>query len=144
MEERASLKQYLIVDAEGKGHMPVRDAPEGPLNLDLMDVAWAVLHGGYRGVRYEGPGKLAAVKKLKALYRAAGMDEPTAPGAEGQTVTLADGQMGSPISGPGWGPSDPGNRGWAGSGDSRFQNGSRPSTIDHRQSRGAAIRNDAC
>jgi len=95
MAERASLKQYLIVDENGRGHMPVRETSDGPLNPDLMGVAWAVLHGGYRGIRYEGPGKPGAVKKLRALYRAEGMDEPNAQGPDGQMVTMAEGQMGT-------------------------------------------------
>ena len=95
MAERATLKQYLIVDADGRGHMPVRDTADGPLNHDLMSVAWAVLHGGYRGIRYEGLGKIAAVKKLRTLYRVEGMDEPNAQGADGEMVRLADGQMGT-------------------------------------------------
>jgi len=57
MAERASLKQYLIVDEGGKGHLPVRDSPNGPLNHHLMGAAWAALHGGYRGNKYEGPGE---------------------------------------------------------------------------------------
>ncbi|MGA2075083.1 MAG: hypothetical protein ABSH52_16455 [Terriglobia bacterium] len=113
MAVRASLKQYLIVDEEGRGHMPVRDTPDRPLNHDLMGVAWAVLHGGYGGIRYEGPGKIDAVKKLKALYRAEGMDEPNA-----QTSKLADGQMGR----------------WADGGDSRFQMQDSRTAIDLRPS----------
>jgi len=87
MAERASLKQYLIVDEGGKGHLPVRDSPNGPLNHHLMGAAWAALHGGYRGNKYEGPGREAAIEKLKSLYRSEGMELPDA--------TAADGQMGS-------------------------------------------------
>jgi hypothetical protein len=87
MAERASLKQYLIVDEGGKGHLPVRDSPDGPLSHHLMGAAWAALHGGYRGNKYEGPGREAAIEKLKALYRSEGMELPDA--------TAADGPMGS-------------------------------------------------
>jgi len=120
MAGRASLKQYLIVDENGKGHLPVRDTPDGPLDHHLMGAAWAALHGGYRGNRYEGPGKNAAIEKLKALYRAEGMDEPQA-----QTGKSADGQMAR----------------WADREDSRYQmRESRTAgdiqrrPIDHRQS----------
>jgi hypothetical protein len=82
MAETASAKQYLVVDQDGKGHLPVRDTPEGPLNHRLMGAAWAALHGGYRGNKYEGPGKEAAIAKLKSLYRAEGMELPDGAGAE--------------------------------------------------------------
>jgi phage I-like protein len=82
MPARASSKQYLVVDEEGKGHLPVRDSPDGPLNHHLMGAAWAALHGGYRGNKYEGPGKEAAIEKLKALYRSEGMPLPDARGSE--------------------------------------------------------------
>jgi hypothetical protein len=119
MAGRASLKQYLIVDENGRGHLPVRATPDGPLNHHLMRAAWAALHGGYRGNRYEGPGKNAAIEKLKALYRAEGMDMPDAKGegsqiGRGRRFKIQD---------------------------SRFQNGrrhsataNRPSAINHRQS----------
>jgi phage I-like protein len=97
MAERASSKQYLVVDEDGKGHLPVRDSPQGPLNHHLMGAAWAALHGGYRGNKYEGRGKEAAIAKLKELYRSEGMELPDTQGA--------DGQAGS----------------WAGADDSRFQ-----------------------
>jgi len=71
------LPQYLIVDSNGKGHLPVRDTANGPLNHHLMGAAWAALHGGYRGNKYEGPDKQKAIEKLKALYRAEGMPLPS-------------------------------------------------------------------
>ena len=92
MAERASLKQYLIVDEDGKGHLPVRDSPQGPLNHHLMGAAWAALHGGYRGNKYEGRGKEAAIAKLKELYRSEGMDMPDTQGADGQVGSWADGK----------------------------------------------------
>jgi len=42
----------------------------------LMGGAWAALHQGYRGNKYEGPGKQAALAKLKALYKAEDMPIP--------------------------------------------------------------------
>jgi hypothetical protein len=83
--ERASSRQYLVVDEDGKGHLPVRDSPDGPLNHHLMGAAWAALHGGYRGNKYEGPGKQAAIEKLKALYKSAGMEPPSQTNSELQS-----------------------------------------------------------
>jgi phage I-like protein len=72
-----SAKQYLVIDKDGKGHLPVRDSPDGPLNHRLMGAAWAALHGGYRGNKYEGPGKEEAIRRLKALYKSEGMETPS-------------------------------------------------------------------
>jgi hypothetical protein len=71
-----SAKQFLVIDSDGKGHLPVRDSADGPLNHHLMGAAWAALHGGYRGNKYEGEGKAEAVAKLKALYKSEGMGWP--------------------------------------------------------------------
>jgi hypothetical protein len=92
MADMASSKQYLVVDEDGKGHLPVRDSPDGPLNHHLMGAAWAALHGGYRGNKYEGPGKEAAIAKLKALYRSEGMELPDDSSADGQVGRWADRQ----------------------------------------------------
>ncbi len=70
-------RQFLVVDADGVGHLPVRDTANGPLNHHLMGASWAALHGGYRGNKYEGPDKQKAIEKLKALYRAEGMPLPS-------------------------------------------------------------------
>jgi hypothetical protein len=47
-----------------------------------MGAAWAALHGGYRGNKYEGPGKEAAIAKLKALYKSEGMELPSGTNSE--------------------------------------------------------------
>ena len=86
MAERASSKQYLVVDDHGIGHLPVRDSAQGPLNHHLMGAAWAALHGGYRGKKYEGPGKAAAIEKLISLYRSEGMELPSEANSELETV----------------------------------------------------------
>jgi hypothetical protein len=91
--ERASSKQYLVVDEEGKGHLPVRDSPDGPLNHHLMGAAWAALHGGYRGNKYEGPGKEAAIEKLKSLYRSEGMELPASTSADRPMGNWPDGHL---------------------------------------------------
>jgi hypothetical protein len=83
---------YLVVeDSERPStwHLRVRDA-DGSVNHNLMGAAWAALHGGYRGNKYEGPGKEAALAKLKALYRAEGMELPDAQTAEILVRRLTD------------------------------------------------------
>lgn len=71
---------YLIVEDPEKPttwHLRVRNAA-GELDHRLMGGAWAALHGGYRGSRYEGPGKEEAIRKLTALYEREGLDTPKA------------------------------------------------------------------
>lgn len=63
-----------LVSADG-GHLPVSDASGKP-NHRLMGAAWAALHGGYRGNKYAGPNKSAAISKLKAMYKSEGMETP--------------------------------------------------------------------
>jgi hypothetical protein len=59
----------------GKGHLPFTDADGNP-NHRLMGAAWAALHGGYRGNKYEGKDKSAAIAKLKSVYKSEKMDTP--------------------------------------------------------------------
>ncbi len=68
--------RYLIVDEDGKGHLPVKDTDDGPVNQRLMGAAWAALQGGYRGNIYEGPGKQEALAKLKGIYKSEGLELP--------------------------------------------------------------------
>ena len=49
------MSRYLVTEEDGTGHLPVRDSDNGPLNHHLMGAAWAALHGGYRGNKYQGP-----------------------------------------------------------------------------------------
>lgn len=68
---------YLIVeDPEKKTswHLQVKDG--GTPNHRLMGAAFAALHSGFRGNKYEGPGKAEAIKKLKALYKSEDMEVP--------------------------------------------------------------------
>lgn len=58
-----------------KGHLPYTDASGTP-NHRLMGAAWAALHGGYRGNKYEGKDKAGALTKLTALYKSEKMDTP--------------------------------------------------------------------
>ena len=46
--------KYLV--AKDGGHLPYTDADGSP-NHRLMGAAWAALHGGYRGNKYDGPDK---------------------------------------------------------------------------------------
>ena len=55
-------------------HLQVKK--NGKVDHTLMGGAWAALHGGYRGNKYEGPDKAAALSKLKALYKAENMPMP--------------------------------------------------------------------
>ncbi len=56
-------------------HLRVRDA-EGKADHGLMGAAWASLHEGYRGNKYEGPGAAEALTALKALYQSEDMPLP--------------------------------------------------------------------
>jgi hypothetical protein len=60
----------------GKGHLPYTDASGKP-NHRLMGAAWAALHGGYRGNKYEGKDKTAALGKLRGVYKSEKMELPT-------------------------------------------------------------------
>src|SRR5215813_951732 len=69
--------KYLV--PEGK-HLPYTDE-NGKPDHRLMGAAWAALHGGYRGNKYEGPDKDKAIAKLRGVYKSEGM---TPPGDETQ------------------------------------------------------------
>jgi hypothetical protein len=74
--------QYLAHDKDGTGHLPYTKE-DGKPDHRLMGAAWAALHGGYRGNKYEGPGKAKAVARLKELYSQEGMDLPSEKAAAG-------------------------------------------------------------
>lgn len=57
-------------------HLRVKDAKGKPDHI-LMGAAWAALHGGYRGNKYEGPSKRDALAKLVKLYAAEDIPTPT-------------------------------------------------------------------
>ena len=65
---------HLVVEDGGKKHLPT--TKNGNPDHGLMGAAHAALHGGYRGNKYEGPGKEGAISKLKAMYKSEGMDWP--------------------------------------------------------------------
>jgi len=85
-----STRMYLIVDENGEGHLKVRNSPEGPLDHGLMGGAWAALHGGYRGKKYEGPDKEKAIAKLKRLYAEENMPLPSDRATERGPSVLLD------------------------------------------------------
>lgn len=70
---------YLVVEdpqKPGTWHLRVRDV-QGRLDRRLMGAAWAALHEGFRGNKYQGPNPRAALQRLKQLYREEGMDLPS-------------------------------------------------------------------
>jgi len=75
---------YLVVEdpnEPSKWHLRVRDT-NGKPDHRLMGAAWAALHGGYRGNKYEGPNKEEAISKLKSMYRSEGMELPSDTSSE--------------------------------------------------------------
>lgn len=69
---------YLVVEDPqhpSGWHLRVRGT-DGKPDHTLMGAAWAALHGGYRGNKYEGPDKAEALRKLTALYSSEKMELP--------------------------------------------------------------------
>jgi len=69
---------YLVVEDPEKvttWHLRVKNM-DGDLDHRLMGASWAALHEGYRGNVYEGPGKQAAIAKLKKFYDQEDMELP--------------------------------------------------------------------
>ena len=64
--------RYLVPDGK---HLPV-SGEDGKPDHHLMGAAWAALHGGYRGNKYEGPDKEKAIGELRRLYHSEGMSPP--------------------------------------------------------------------
>lgn len=71
----AMAVKYLVTDKDGKGHLPYTKA-DGKPNHRLMGAAWAALHDGYRGNKYDGPDKQKAIKRLKQIYAQEGIETP--------------------------------------------------------------------
>lgn len=70
-------KDYLVVEDPEKSttwHLQVKE--DGTPNHRLMGAAWAALHEGFRGNKYQGPGKEEAIGKLRSLYESEGMPVP--------------------------------------------------------------------
>ncbi len=65
---------HLVTEDSGEKHLPTKRG--GNPDHGLMGAAHAALHGGFRGKKYEGPGKDEAIAKLKGMYKSEGMDWP--------------------------------------------------------------------
>jgi len=65
---------YLIHEPNGVWHFPVKD--NGVLDHRKMRQCYAGLTSGYRGYKYEGPQRKAALRRLKKLYQQEGLDWP--------------------------------------------------------------------
>lgn len=90
---------YLVVEDPKKSstwHLRVKNK-SGNNDHGLMGGAWAALHGGYRGNKYEGPGKSSALSKLKALYKSEGMDTPDEKKASEVEMKMTDAEFCSAI-----------------------------------------------
>jgi hypothetical protein len=73
LEKLAKGVKYLVPEGQ---HLPYTDESGKPSHSH-MGAAWAALHGGYRGNKYEGPGKERAIAHLKEIYRQEGMEPPS-------------------------------------------------------------------
>lgn len=70
---------FLVVEDPKKPstwHLQVKK--NGKPDHRLMGAAWAALHQGYRGNKYDGPDKQKAIGKLKGLYKSEKLKLPTA------------------------------------------------------------------
>jgi hypothetical protein len=56
-------------------HLPVKGC-DGKPDHGLMGAAWAALHSGFRGNKYEGPGKQRAIARLRSMYKSEGLVPP--------------------------------------------------------------------
>lgn len=74
-----SEKQFLVIDKDGNGHLPVRKSADGPLDHGLMGAAHAALLSpqGFQGNPYAGPDKEKAIAKLRRFYEEEKMPWPT-------------------------------------------------------------------
>lgn len=62
---------YLVAEDPEKPttwHLRITKSPGGPPDHAQCGAAWAALHEGYRGNKYQGPNKAEAIKKLTAIY----------------------------------------------------------------------------
>ena len=78
-DEEHPASHYLVVEdpkEPSTWHLRVKDVNGNP-DHHLMGGAWAALHGGYRGNKYEGPNKDKAIAKLTAMYKAEGIPTPS-------------------------------------------------------------------
>lgn len=84
-------KSFLVVEdpkSPSTWHLQVMDE-NGKPDHRLMGAAWAALHGGYRGNKYEGPRKAAAIAKLMKMYASEKMPTPGAAQANNAIRKMA-------------------------------------------------------
>ena len=80
---------YLVVEDPEEvstWHLRVRGV-DGELNHRLMGAAFAALHEGYRGNKYEGPNKEQAISKLRKLYE---QEDMLIPGEGSKAMSLTE------------------------------------------------------
>lgn len=75
--QHPSSNYLVVVDPEEPStwHLRVRNS-FGQLDHKLMGDAWAALHEGFRGRKYEGPNQVEAIRKLTELYHQENMRLP--------------------------------------------------------------------
>lgn len=81
-----------LVEKDGDKHLPTEK--NGKFDPHLAGAAWAALHGGYRGNKYEGPDKEKAIAKLKRLYKEHGMETPDEKESSMSKIKYKDGDSG--------------------------------------------------
>ena len=81
-------REFLVVEEDGTQHLPVYKG--GQLSPRLLGAAHAALTVGFRGNKYEGPGKEGAISKLKRLYKKAGLKWPESKEGAKKTISLFD------------------------------------------------------
>lgn len=69
---------FLVVsDAEKPGTWSLPVKVNGELDRRLMGAAWAALHKGFRGQKFEGPSKQEAIDRLKKFYKRINAEPPS-------------------------------------------------------------------
>jgi phage head maturation protease len=83
-----SRDAYLVAEGDNPSdwHLPVKKG--SGYDRGLCGAAWAALHKGYRGNKYEGPNKGEAIAKLKRIYKSQGWDLPDDSGSGGKSEDL--------------------------------------------------------
>src|SRR5438105_9955652 len=84
--------KYLVPDGK---HLPYT-GDDGKPDHRLMGAAWAALHGGYRGNKYQGPDKDKAISKLRGIYKAEGMTPPGENDAAKASELICRGMIDAP------------------------------------------------
>lgn len=80
--------KYLVTEDDGTTHLPYTK-DDGKPNRRLCSAAWAALHDGYRGNKYEGPKKSEVISRLKSIYEDQGWDLPGKKAAKDRATIKA-------------------------------------------------------